>query len=126
MHTINATQATLSVRAASRTLDLHEYTTNGDAYDRLSQRAGETDTAGRIEIATAGYLIGTAHFRSSRAFDNCFENGDGDHVVAALVERAERNPALHRAIAADFSGTFPAKWIETAGKISGRQLAFKI
>jgi hypothetical protein len=31
---------------------------------------------------------------TSRRFDSCFENGDGDEVVAALRRRALRNPRL--------------------------------
>lgn len=31
---------------------------------------------------------------TSRRFDSCFEEGDGDAVVAALVKRAETNPKL--------------------------------
>lgn len=32
--------------------------------------------------------------RTSREFDNCFENGDGNQVVAALVQRAQKNERL--------------------------------
>jgi hypothetical protein len=32
--------------------------------------------------------------RTSRRFDGCFENGDGDEVVAALRRRAAANPRL--------------------------------
>jgi len=31
---------------------------------------------------------------TSRRFDDCFENGDGDQIVAALVERSTKNPRL--------------------------------
>lgn len=31
---------------------------------------------------------------TSRAFDNCFENSDGDAVAAALMRRADKNPKL--------------------------------
>lgn len=30
----------------------------------------------------------------SRAFDNCFENYDGDEVSVAIVRRARRNPKI--------------------------------
>jgi hypothetical protein len=30
----------------------------------------------------------------SRAFDNCFENHDGDEVATAIVRRARRNPKI--------------------------------
>lgn len=33
--------------------------------------------------------------RTSRAFDSCFEEGDGDEVAAALVKRARKNEKLH-------------------------------
>ncbi len=114
----NDTKAAHAVEAASRTLARHEFTEPGDAYDRLSRDANRTNTAGRIAIAAAGYLVGSKQFRGSRAFDNCFENGDGDRVVAALVARAQHEPALHQAIAADFGGAFPAQWIETAARIN--------
>lgn len=31
---------------------------------------------------------------TSRAFDDCFENGDGDEVVRALVRKSKENPIL--------------------------------
>ena len=31
---------------------------------------------------------------STRTFDSCFENSDGDEVAAALVRRAEKNTRL--------------------------------
>lgn len=91
-----------------------EFTDVGDPYDRLAMNMNSTNTAGRIEVAEAAYLYGSRAMRGSRAFDNCFENGDGDKVVAELVRRAAENPALERAIANDFSGVFPPSWIETA------------
>jgi hypothetical protein len=51
---------------------------------------------------------------NGRGFDNCFEMWDGDAVVAALVRRARKNPKLYQAIAASFSGTFPASWEDKA------------
>ena len=55
----------------------------------------------------------------SRAFDSCFENNDGDYVVAALVRRAAKNPKLQAAIARDYNGgLFPQSWTETAAKLA--------
>jgi len=47
--------------------------------------------AGRVNYAAAVISNGR---RTSRAFDNCFENLDGDAVIAALVRRSEKNPRL--------------------------------
>lgn len=47
--------------------------------------------AGRVNYAAAVISAGR---RTSRAFDNCFENSDGDEVAAALVRRAAKNPRL--------------------------------
>lgn len=47
--------------------------------------------AGRVNYAAAVIANGRS---TSRAFDNCFENHDGDEVAAALVRRAHRNPRL--------------------------------
>ena len=109
-------QAINAVIGAGVTLERHEYTIAGDSYDTLSSGANGTNTAGRIEIAAAAYLYGTRQLRSSRAFDNCFENGDGDAVVAELTRRADRDPKLMRAIVNDFGGTYPASWREQADK----------
>lgn len=44
-------------------------------------------------VAYAAKII--AYGRSpSRAFDNCFENNDGDEVAAAIVRRARKNPKI--------------------------------
>lgn len=87
-------------------------------YDRLSCDANGRGLAFRQHLAMACFLAGNSAMRGSRAFDNCFENNDGDQVVAFLVERARENPQLERAIAGDFSGTFPAKWLETAARVA--------
>lgn len=47
--------------------------------------------AGRVSYAAA---VISNRRNTSRAFDNCFENYDGDAVVAALVRRAEKNEQL--------------------------------
>ncbi|GHE77755.1 hypothetical protein GCM10019059_40930 [Camelimonas fluminis] len=46
---------------------------------------------GRVNYAAA--VISNLR-NSTRSFDNCFENNDGDVVAAALMRRAERNPKL--------------------------------
>lgn len=94
-------------------------------YHRLSAEANERGLGFRRHLAEAIYLLGSPSLRSSRAFDNCFENGDGAQVVAHLVERARSNPSLWNAIARDFGGTFPAQWLDTADKAQPQgQLAF--
>jgi len=87
-------------------------------YDELSIDSNREGLTFRQHLAEAIFLVGNAAMRGSRAFDNCFENGDGDQVVAHLVARSLENPALRSAIAADFGGIFPSKWIETAGRLS--------
>lgn len=47
--------------------------------------------AGRVNYAAAVISAGR---RTSRAFDNCFENSDGDAVCAALIRRAAKNEKL--------------------------------
>ncbi len=49
--------------------------------------------AGRVNFAAFIIIQGKA---TSRSFDNCFENWDGDAVAAALVRRAEKNERLAR------------------------------
>lgn len=59
----------------------------------------------------------------TRGFDNCFENGDGDAVVWALIHKAVQEPddfnksQLTRGIQAMFSSTldgqkYPKKWLD--------------
>ena len=47
--------------------------------------------AGRVNFAA---FIITKGQNTSRSFDNCFENYDGDAVAAALVRRAQKNERL--------------------------------
>ena len=47
--------------------------------------------AGRVNYAAEVIAAGRS---TSRAFDNCFENSDGDAVAAAMVRRAQKNPRL--------------------------------
>ena len=47
--------------------------------------------SGRVNYAAAVISNGRS---TSRAFDNCFENFDGDEVVAILLRRAEKNAKL--------------------------------
>src|SRR5687767_2326183 len=47
--------------------------------------------AGRVAYAAA--VIGQGR-NTSRAFDNCFENNDGDEVAVAVYRRAENNPKI--------------------------------
>lgn len=45
----------------------------------------------RVNYAVRVMLAGR---NTSRRFDSCFENGDGDAVVAGIYKRAQRNPKL--------------------------------
>jgi pyruvoyl-dependent arginine decarboxylase (PvlArgDC) len=47
--------------------------------------------AGRVNYAAKIISAGKG---TGRAFDNCFENCDGDVVAVALARRAENNPKL--------------------------------
>jgi len=47
--------------------------------------------SGRVNYAAAVISNGRS---TSRAFDNCFENFDGDEVVTILLRRAEKNAKL--------------------------------
>jgi hypothetical protein len=121
---VSRSDAEQRARAAQAELEAHEYCAPRGPYFRLSSLAIDTDTAGRIAIAAAAYRVGGRELRGSRAHDNCFEMGDGDAVVAALVRMADVDAVLHAAIAADFGGTFPASWRDTerqAKRLADRQ-----
>lgn len=45
--------------------------------------------AGRVSLAALYISQGN---RTTRAFDNCFENADGDAVAVALYRRAQKSP----------------------------------
>ncbi len=47
--------------------------------------------AGRVAYAAKIIAYGGS---PSRAFDNCFENHDGDEVATVIVRRARRNPKI--------------------------------
>lgn len=57
----------------------------------MSQLNISENFAGRVNYAAQ---VITNRRNTSRSFDNCFENYDGDVVVAALVRRAEKNVRL--------------------------------
>lgn len=46
---------------------------------------------GRVAYAAQVVARAGAH---TRAFDNCFENDDGDEVAVAILRRSRRNPKL--------------------------------
>ncbi|MTJ93896.1 MAG: hypothetical protein F8N36_13715 [Desulfovibrio sp.] len=68
----------------------------------------------RVNYAAQCFLRGT----DSRHFDTCFEMYDGAAVVTALVRRAEKNPRLHSAIAAQWREGFPQSWKDTAAQFA--------
>ncbi len=49
----------------------------------------------RGRVAYAAKVIASGK-RPTRAFDNCFENYDGDEVSVAILRRAQRNPRIAR------------------------------
>jgi hypothetical protein len=53
---------------------------------------------------------------ANRAFDDCFENWDGDAVVTALVRMCETDGILKHRIAIAWRGVFPQSWLDTAKK----------
>lgn len=88
------------------------------AYDRLAADANTRGLEFRQNLALAIFLAGNGAMKGSRAFDNCFENNDGDQVVAFLVVQSRRDSRLERAITADYGGTFPARWLETSERLA--------
>ena len=70
----------------------------------------------RVNYAAQCFKRGTS---GTRHFDTCFEMDDGDAVVTALVRRADKDPALHAAIAKRWGGTFPQSWLDTAAQYAG-------
>lgn len=86
-----------------------EYSQAGGPYDRLSVAMNQASLATRIDAAELMYLHAPA-LRGTRAFDNCFEQGDGREVAKVLTIRSRENPQLRAAIARDFGGEFPRLW----------------
>jgi hypothetical protein len=73
--------------------------------------------AGRVAYAAQVIIKGRT---PTRAFDNCFENDDGDEVSAALVRRAAKNPKL----AANLNRYINRQMAEeAAARLAGRNLA---
>lgn len=72
--------------------------------------------AGRVNYAAAVISAGR---RTSRAFDNCFENYDGDAVCAALIRRAAKNEKLAENL---FRYVCRSSAEEAAAKLQGRNL----
>ena len=73
--------------------------------------------AGRVSYAARVIAEGRP---TTRSFDNCFENSDGDEVAAALVRRAQRNPRL----AANLWRYLDRQTAEeAASRLQGRDLA---
>jgi hypothetical protein len=73
--------------------------------------------AGRVNFAA---FIITQGRSTSRAFDNCFENYDGDAVAAALVRRARTNERLAANL---FRYISESSATEAARQLEGQKLA---
>lgn len=61
----------------------------------------------------------------TRAFDNCFENGDGDAVVFALMQKSAQNPLLLKGIEQLQDGKVPPSWLELFNGESGQMGLFE-
>ena len=68
--------------------------------------------AGRVNYAAAVLVRngGLGPNGSTRGFDNCFENSDGEVVAAALARRAQKNERLRAAL----YKAIDAKYVEQA------------
>lgn len=73
--------------------------------------------AGRVNYAAQVIAQGR---RTSRAFDNCFENYDGDAVVVALYRRSQKNENLAARL---FGYIGKESTLEAVAKYEGRNLA---
>lgn len=73
--------------------------------------------AGRVNFAA---FIITQGRQTSRSFDNCFENNDGDAVAAALVRRARTNERLAANL---FRYISEQTATEAAERLEGQKLA---
>lgn len=74
------------------------------------------DFAERVNYAVRFITEGRA---SSRDFDNCFENDDGDAVAAALVRRSQSNERLRVNL---FKYINEQMAIEACDRFTGRNL----
>lgn len=63
----------------------------------------------RVDRAALYLRRGTT---ARRAFSDCFEHGDGDAVVVALMRRARKSPDLWSALEVYFKGKIPDQWLE--------------
>lgn len=66
----------------------------------------------RVSFAARCLIQGRTH---TRTFDTCFEMGDGNEVVATLMQRALRNPRLDQALRAWLTPEGFRHWGDTAG-----------
>lgn len=82
-----------------------------DAYDRPDYARIQTASLGRsnkTRVAIAIRLMLDGH-TDCRAFDNCFEMGDADKVIAGLVAYGLQNYALRDKIRRLWSSTLDAE-----------------
>jgi hypothetical protein len=71
----------------------------------------------RVDLAGRCIIIGQGI--GSRAYDNCFEMGDGAFVVAALDRMAASDPALRAGIAREWrSPEAQAGWARTVASLA--------
>lgn len=54
----------------------------------------------------------------TREFDDCFEMGNGELVVAEFVALYKKDPALARAVVENDRYIGIAKWLETAERVA--------
>lgn len=91
------------VEAANQEFEASPYSPTVGPYADLCALANRTDTAGRVLIAKMLILYGNDEVRTSRAMDNCFENGDGYEVRGALEIDALTDMQLARAMRGVFA-----------------------
>jgi len=97
-------------------------------YDKLERISARGNTAQCIAIAKQLILDGHG---GCRACDNCFESGDSESVVCALIAHAIQNQSFRRALAAEYSPAnltdgLPTRWLETYYARQGQQLTLSI
>jgi hypothetical protein len=81
------------------------------AYDRPDYQRLVTASLGRSAVSRAtiaGRLLLDRH-TDCRAFDNCFEMGDADKVIALLVQTGLQNEPLRSRIRESWSSTLDAE-----------------
>lgn len=85
---------------------------------RSSKKTQNNNFQPRVDYVAKALQLGSWGPR----FDACFEHHDGDHLVAVIMLRAEKNEKLRRAIMTSFdvADWNQVPWHETARPFSGK------